>query len=167
MRESGLIVAHRKSWLKVNPHDYYKKINDGMGAGGQKPFDVFIMGMRNGLKENWAKEFKLHKSHRAFPLREIQPHQIMELTMAARAGAVATIFIGVRFMMDVDTQKRLGLRLRRISVDIELPIRDIVEMVKSGQKSIPGLPYLLKEINGEQQGQGQGNDAGQEAAGCS
>lgn len=153
MRETKLIALHRKKWLEDNPGDYYHKIADGMGMGGQKPFDVFIWGWRqhgSGLtREVWAKEFKIHKSHQAFPLKEIKPHQIRELVLAERAGAKSTVFIGVRFLMDVDTQKRLGLRLRQIHVDIELPIQHIVDLVKEGKKSLKVLPYLLKEINGE------------------
>ena len=154
LRESQLILAHRKKWLKAHPKDYYHKIADSLGVGGPKPFDVFILGYRTDstgkqYKEVWAKEFKIHKVHTAFPLRNIVPHQISELVMAEQGGATATVFIGVRFMLDVDTQKRVGLRLRQISVDIEIPIQDIVELVKSGQKSIPILPILLEEINGE------------------
>jgi hypothetical protein len=149
VRETKLIALHRKKWLERFPNDFYHKIADGLGAGGQKPFDVFIWGRRQGDLMVWAKEFKIHKTHRAFPLSKIQPHQIRELLLAERGGAIATVFIGVRFLMDVDTQKRLGLRLRRINVDLEFPIKDIVQMIKDGKKSFQVLPYLLKEINGE------------------
>ena len=147
MNESQLIASHRKAWKKEHPKDHYQKIQDGMGLGGKKPYDAYIMGTRDGLKEFWAKEFKIHKSHNAFPLSRIKPHQISGLMEAAQAGAIATVFIGVRFTMDVDTQARLNMRLRRISVDIELPVQDIVELIRAGKKSIPVLPYLIKEIN--------------------
>jgi len=154
LKESELIVGHRKTWMKANPRDFYYKIPDTLGLGGQKPFDAFAWGHRRSAlggpeRRVFAWEFKIHKSHNAFPLSKIQPHQIMGLTMAEQGGAISTVFIGVRFTMDVDTQKRLGLRLRRISIDIEIPIQEIVSMIKGGQKSIPILPYLLKEINGE------------------
>ena len=148
MKESALITWHRKKWTEYYPTDYYHKIQDALGLGGQKPFDVFIWGWRTilGVKQRkvWAKEFKVHKSHHAFSLRKIEPHQVRELEAASEAGAKATVFIGVRFLMDVDTQVRLGLRKRRISVDIEVLVEDIVKMIESGKKSIPVLPYILR-----------------------
>ena len=149
MRETQLVASHRKKWLKKHPNGYYHKIADGLGAGGQKPYDAYCWSKHSGQLKVWAIEFKIHKTHNAFPLSKIQPHQIRELVLAEKAGAIATVFIGVRFLMDVDTQKRLGLRLRQIHVDVELPIQHIVSLIKEGKKSIKILPYLLKEINGE------------------
>lgn len=148
VRETQLSLEHKKQWLERYPDDFYHKIQDGLGSGGKKPFDSFIWGWRNGTKQIWAKEFKLHKSHNAFSLAKIEDHQIRGLQRAQKAGAIATVFLGIRCMLDVDTQTRLKLRLRRITVDVEFRVDEIVTLLESGQKSIPVLPYIEAAMSG-------------------
>jgi hypothetical protein len=145
MNEAQLINWHSKEWLKRRPGAFYYKIPDTLGIGGQKPFDVII----DDAGQHYAIEFKIHKSHRRFPLNKIKPHQIENLQKAQANGRIATVYIGVRFMMDLDDQERLNFRVRRISVDLEYPVDHIAQLIASGAKSIEILPLLRKATRSE------------------
>jgi hypothetical protein len=144
MKETDLVAWHGKEYLKRRPRAFYYKIPDTLGVGGKKPFDVII----DDVGTHRAIEFKLHKSHTAFSLAHVQPHQIENLLLAQENGRIATVYIGIRFTMDVETQERLEFRIRRIKVDLEYPIDEIVAMIEAGKKSIKVLPLLKKAING-------------------
>lgn len=145
MKEADLIAWHGKKWLAASPGAFYYKIPDTLGIGNKKPFDVII----DDRGKHYAIEFKLHKSHRAFPLKRVEPHQIENLQAAQANGRIATVYIGVRFDLDVDDQERLGFRVRRIKVDLEYPVNYIAELIKQGQKSIKVLPLLRKATRSE------------------
>lgn len=141
-----MIAWHQKEWLGIRPGAFYLKIPDTLGIGNKKPFDVLI---DDGGK-HYAIEFKLHKSHRAFPLRRIEEHQIENLQKAQDNGRISTIYIGIRFTLDVDDQIRLGFRIRRISVNLEYPINHIVRLLEQGKKSIPVVDLLRKATGSDQ-----------------
>jgi len=146
MKEADLIVWHRKQWLERRPLSWYYKIEDTLGIGNKKPFDVII----DDQGKHYAIEFKLHKSHNAFPLSAVKDHQIEYLQLAQANGRIATVYIGIRFTMDVDDQIRLGFRVRRISVDLEYPVDYIAGLIAEGQKSIPVLSLLRKATGSDE-----------------
>jgi hypothetical protein len=141
MRESDIVVWHRKEWLKHSPKAFYYKIEDTLGLGGKKPFDVFIL----DSGQAFAIEFKLHKKHTAFSLANIKPHQIAGLKRAKQNGAIAVVYIAVRILLDVDTKERLNLRKRRIAMNLEYELRDILELLDKGEKSIDILARLKED----------------------
>jgi len=145
MKETDLVSWHAQEYLKRRPGAFYHKLPDTLGVGGKRPFDAFIID--GGV--TYAIEFKLHKKHTAFSLAKIEPHQIENLQLAQANGAVSTIYIGIRFLLDIDDQERLGFRVRRISADLEYPVDYIAQLIASGQKSLKVLPLLRKATRSE------------------
>lgn len=141
--ESEYISKYGTKWLKDRSGGFWYKIPDTLGVGNVKPFDVIAL----YAGTTYAIEAKLHKTHTAFPLSKIEPHQIMNLRMAARNGAISTVLIGVRFLMDLDTRARLGLRRRRVCMDLAFGVDEIHEKVTSGVKSIEILPFIREAEN--------------------
>ena len=142
MKETDLVEWHAKEWLAKSPGALYIKIPDALGIGNKRPFDVVI----DDQGKHYAIEFKLHKTHHAFSLAKIEQHQIDNLLKAQANGRIATVFIGIRFMLDLDDQERLGFRIRRVSHNLEYPINDIVRMIDSGIKSIKVVELLREAI---------------------
>lgn len=145
MKEADLIRQHRDHWLKKSPDAFYYKIPDvGAALGNKKPFDVFILD--NG--RSYAKEFKLHKSLHAWPISKLKDHQVEGLWKAHMNGAEATLFVGVRVLLSPRERDRLELPVRRIAIDLEFPIVEVVKWQEQEVKSVTVIEKVREQLNG-------------------
>jgi Holliday junction resolvase len=140
MLESDYNAEFVRRWREKSPTAWVYKIPDTMGIGAERPFDV--VALDGGTA--YAIENKLHKTHRSFPLSKVEPHQLLNLRLAEANGAIARVRVAVRIMLDVTTQRRLEMRKRRFSFDLEYTTAQILDLQRLGVKSVEILPYLRK-----------------------
>lgn len=138
MLESTYNAEFVRKWRERSPGAWVYKIPDTLGVGNERPFDVIAVD--KGV--TYALENKVHREHTSWPLSKLEPHQLLNLRVAEMNGAVARVRIAVRVLLDVTTQRRLKMRKRRFSFDLEFTTSQVLDLQKRGVKSIEIMPFL-------------------------
>jgi len=117
------------------PFAHYYKIPDPRvydNKNRKRPYDCY--GIIKG--KFFAFELKQMKMPHAFPLREIEPHQIKALKEVRDNKGMAYFLINYRFNLSRIQMTRYRFRRRHMNIAVYFNVNEIISIKKSGVKSI-------------------------------
>lgn len=127
MRESELIPSYMERFQESVQALWWHKLPDNPHTG-KKPFDV-VGYYRDAAGRNrpLAFEFKIQTSLDVWRCASVMPHQEDFLLKVATFDVDARIILGVRVLLTLTEQDKLGFPRRRVNFDVEWPVADFVK----------------------------------------